>query len=254
MALPDSLAEPILGEKRSLSQTNLDTVQALDQALSMNRYRDYAFTETVGGTKGEKVDYLMMDGGKTQDLGQLRYMPINSRVKLNKRFRTKMGRGEVMEEEEDEKKVKNIVIAPRALTKGEVAQIRSSFDLAGRPKEEMTKPMVPLFEKNRDVSNVEIQHSNALKSLFIIPKEFEGINAERRLSLEQDDAKMDDESDTPKRKVEADSENEDAGYSDSDAADIFGDQSQEKKAKPESKKSAPAVEEDDSEDEFADIF
>ena len=108
----------------------------------------------------------------------MRYLPVNSRIKLNKRFRSKLARNE-MEEDEDEKKVKNIVIAPRSLTKGEVANIRSSFDLAGRPKEEMTKPMVPLFERNKDVTNVEIKQSNALKSLFIIPKEFEGL-VERR--------------------------------------------------------------------------
>ena len=159
-----------------------------------------------------------------------------------------------MEEEEDEQKVKNIVIAPRSLTKGEVANIRSSFDLAGRPKEEMTKPMVPLFERNKDVTNVEIKQSNALKSLFIIPKEFEGL-VERRQSLEQEDAKMDEDSDSPKRKVQNES-NDDAGYSDSNASEIFGHQSQEQKAKPESKKSAAVVEEDESEDDddFAEIF
>lgn len=152
--MPSSLAEPILGQKRNLSQTSLETVQALDQALGMNRYRDYAFTETHGGTKGEKADYMIIDGGKSNDLGQMRYLPINSRIKLNKRFRSKLARNEEFEEE-DEQKVKNIVIAPRSLTKGEVAHIRSSFDLAGRPKEEMTKPMVPLFERNKDVTSVE---------------------------------------------------------------------------------------------------
>ena len=219
----------------------------------MNRYRDYAFTETHGGTKGEKADYMIIDGGKTNDLGQMRYLPINSRIKLNKHFRSKLSRNE-MEEEEDEQKVKNIVIAPRSLTKGEVANIRSSFDLAGRPKEEMTKPMVPLFERNKDVTNVEIKQSNALKSLFIIPKEFEGL-VERRQSLEQEDAKMDEDSDSPKRKVQNES-NDDAGYSDSNASEIFGHQSQEQKAKPESKKSAAVVEEDESEDDddFAEIF
>jgi hypothetical protein len=35
----------------------------------MNRYRDYAFTETIGGTKGEKADYMIIEGGKTNDLG-----------------------------------------------------------------------------------------------------------------------------------------------------------------------------------------
>jgi len=53
----------------------------------MNRYRDYAFTETVGGNKGEKADYMIIDGGKNGDLGQMRYVPVSSKIKLNKRFR-----------------------------------------------------------------------------------------------------------------------------------------------------------------------
>jgi hypothetical protein len=100
------------------------------------------------------------------------------------------------DEEEDKEKVKNIVIAPRSLTRNEVSYIRSSFDLVGRPKEEMTKPLVPLFEKNKDVSTMEVKQSNALKSLFIIPKEFEGLT-DRRMSLEQEDAKMSPEKKEP---------------------------------------------------------
>lgn len=160
----------------------------------MNRYRDYAFTETFGGTKGEKADYMIIDGGKTNDLGQMRYVPVNSRIKLFKRLGKNMARLE--DEEEDKEKVKNIVIAPRSLTRNEVSYIRSSFDLVGRPKEEMTKPLVPLFEKNKDVSTVEVEQSNALKSLFIIPKEFEGLT-DRRMSLEQEDAKMSPEKKEP---------------------------------------------------------
>ena len=93
----------------------------------MNRYRDYAFTETIGGTKGEKADYMLLDGGKDNDLGQLKYMPVGSRIKLNKRFGPKLARHE--DEDEDEQKVKNIVIAPRSLTRNEVSNIRSTFDL-----------------------------------------------------------------------------------------------------------------------------
>jgi len=35
----------------------------------VNYYRDYAFTETVGGTKGEKADYLLIEAGKQGKLG-----------------------------------------------------------------------------------------------------------------------------------------------------------------------------------------
>jgi len=64
---------------------------------------------------------------------------------------------------------------------------------------------------------------------------------------------MDEDSDSPKRKALSES-NDDAGYSDSNASEIFGHQSQEQKVKSESRKSAAVIEEDDSEDDFAEIF
>jgi len=78
------------------------------------------------------------------------------------------------EEEVDEKKVMNIVIAPRALSKGECSQVYSSFEIAGRPREEMTDSLKPLFERNKDVNAIEQRQSTSLKKLFTIPNEFLG--------------------------------------------------------------------------------
>lgn len=54
----------------------------------MHYVRDYAFTEQHGGTKGESNDYLVMDEEQENDdeLGQLRYVPVSSKLSLNKRF------------------------------------------------------------------------------------------------------------------------------------------------------------------------
>jgi len=57
----------------------------------------------------------------------MRYLPVTTKLKLNKRFRA------LEKEEEDDTKIKNIVIAGRSLTTGEIASIKSSLDLAGRP-------------------------------------------------------------------------------------------------------------------------
>jgi hypothetical protein len=53
----------------------------------MHYVRDYAFTETFGGTKGEKADYLLINDEQPGELGHMRYIPVVSKLKLNKRFR-----------------------------------------------------------------------------------------------------------------------------------------------------------------------
>ena len=68
--------------KRNSKKANLPNVKALQQ----HYVRDYAFTETTGGTKGEKFDYLLIDSEHKGSMG-LRYIPVGSKVKLNKRFR-----------------------------------------------------------------------------------------------------------------------------------------------------------------------
>ena len=42
--------------------------------------RDYTFTEVRGGTKGEKVDFMLIQKGD-----QLQYIPVISKIKLNKK-------------------------------------------------------------------------------------------------------------------------------------------------------------------------
>lgn len=98
----------------------------------MHYVRDYAFTETFGGTKGEKFDYLLVKDEKQIDgeIGQIRYMPVSQKVKLNKRFRKTSLE---FEDVDNDKKIENIVLAPRGISKEELRSMRKCFDEVGRP-------------------------------------------------------------------------------------------------------------------------
>ena len=54
--IPKEIQPKLLGSKRPREEAALPE----NQALSMHYVRDYAFTETFGGTKGEKYDYLLV--------------------------------------------------------------------------------------------------------------------------------------------------------------------------------------------------
>lgn len=50
--------------------------------IQVKHIRDYAYTKTVGGTKGEKADYILY---ATNNDKEVRYAPITSKIKLNKK-------------------------------------------------------------------------------------------------------------------------------------------------------------------------
>jgi hypothetical protein len=64
--IPKEIQEKLLGQKRSREQAKLPE----NHALSMHYVRDYAFTETFGGTKGEKNDYLLVNESASKE-GQI---------------------------------------------------------------------------------------------------------------------------------------------------------------------------------------
>lgn len=51
-------------------------------AIQLEHLRDYSYAESIGGTKGESHDYVLIDC--PQD-GTKRYIPIQNKVKLNKK-------------------------------------------------------------------------------------------------------------------------------------------------------------------------
>lgn len=65
--IPEEIQSKLLGQKRTREQASLPE----NHALSMHYVRDYAFTETFGGTKGEKFDYLLVKDDASQKGGQI---------------------------------------------------------------------------------------------------------------------------------------------------------------------------------------
>ena len=109
--LPENLAAQI-GHKRSRKEAFGN-----EYALQVTHFRDYAQTMTEGGSKGEKCDYLLTQVNDSQ----LSYVPVQSKLKLNKKRKTQTFA------EDDEhaalNQVKHIVIAPRGLTSDDTRQI-----------------------------------------------------------------------------------------------------------------------------------
>ena len=58
----------------------------MSSALQVHHVRDYAFSQIDGGTKGEKADYILV----VTDEGEIRYAPVTSKLKLNKKRRAKV--------------------------------------------------------------------------------------------------------------------------------------------------------------------
>jgi hypothetical protein len=135
----------------------------------MHYVRDYAFTETFGGTKGEKYDYLLVNGARQVDgeVSQMRYIPVSQKLKLNKRFRkTSLEYDDL----EADKKIENIVLAPRGISKEEVRSMRKCFDEVGRPAQALTEGIIPLFGSNKEAREIEARAAEPLKSHFVVPK------------------------------------------------------------------------------------
>ena len=55
--------------------------------MLVKHFRDYAFSQTKGGSKGEKADYILYP---TSDNKELLYAPVVSKIKLNKKRKAQM--------------------------------------------------------------------------------------------------------------------------------------------------------------------
>ena len=74
----------MLGAKRTAFEAGFsgESLGVADMASQLEHIRDYAFIETKGGSKGEKVDYVLC---QSEDGRELRYAPLISKLKLNKK-------------------------------------------------------------------------------------------------------------------------------------------------------------------------
>lgn len=82
----DILEEIKVGHKRNFTQ-----------AMQVQHFRDYAFSQIKGGAKGEKADYALVEAAP----GELRYLPITSKFKLNKKRKANAGFSMKREDEYD---------------------------------------------------------------------------------------------------------------------------------------------------------
>ena len=100
--------------------------------------RDYAQTLTEGGAKGEKCDYLLVSVDDS-----LRYMPVQSKLKLNKKRKAL-----VVGDEDDRApgQVKHIVLAPRGLAADDVRQIQANLSLSSNKSH---RPSAPVWENKQ---------------------------------------------------------------------------------------------------------
>jgi hypothetical protein len=110
--IPESIRTSILGKRTS------------GEAIEQTHLRDYAFNEIVGGTKGEKYDYVLVQHSD----GTMRYIPIQSKVKLNKKRKTNIELGEDGEPRMGNNcQADHILIAPRGLAEEDLTLIRGNM-------------------------------------------------------------------------------------------------------------------------------
>lgn len=111
--LPSAALEKLLGKR---TQRDFDVIKS-------QHHRDYTFTEVKGGMKGEKADFMLVRCGD-----HFRYMPVVSKVKLNKKRVAQVnvtgedGQHEVNMEHQD----RFVYVAPRTFTSDEQKQIQSA--------------------------------------------------------------------------------------------------------------------------------
>jgi len=75
------LKEVCVGAKRTSLEARED-YGVENKVIHVKHFRDYAYTKTSGGTKGELVDYILYS---TADDHEFRYAPVASKLKLNKK-------------------------------------------------------------------------------------------------------------------------------------------------------------------------
>jgi len=75
------LKEVCVGAKRTSLEARED-YGVENKVIHVKHFRDYAYTKTSGGTKGELVDYILYSTGNDHEF---RYAPVASKLKLNKK-------------------------------------------------------------------------------------------------------------------------------------------------------------------------
>lgn len=139
----------------------------------MEHVRDYAQTLTEGGTKGEKCDYLLVKVGDS-----LRYVPVLSKLKLNKK-RKAQAAGD--EDERAPGQVEHIVLAPRGLAAEDARQMQANLSLASN---QAVRPAMTHWETKQQLTDLERAVASEVKSLFVVAI---GKNEDAQMHEEEED-------------------------------------------------------------------
>ena len=116
--------------------------------MQVKHFRDYAFSQVKGGSKGEKADYILY---ATSDARELRFAPIVSKIKLNKKRKAQAlnDDGEVPTRKSNSQ-VENIVISSRGYSRDEALDIKKQLNEVGNTNYKIAANIVA-FESRDEV-------------------------------------------------------------------------------------------------------
>lgn len=156
-----SLKELTLGKKRSSKEAGFTDipVRLEDTSVLMKHVRDYAFTEQKGGAKGEAADYILQEGVDENGQIQMRYVPVVSKIKLNKK------RKATTQQVKGVDKVENIIICPRALQLDEAKDLKSQLEQHGTQNYKVDGSIVA-YDDNNAVKKLESNIHELMMGIF----------------------------------------------------------------------------------------
>ena len=151
----------VIGKKRTAKEAEMKGVPITveDDTIMLQHVRDYAFTEQRGGTKGEPADYILQEGTAKDGKGELRYIPITSKIKLNKK------RKAVAQNSTGADKVDNIILCPRSLCTDEAIEMKRALERHGTRSYAVDRSMCE-FGRMSDIKLMEEKIKPVLMSLF----------------------------------------------------------------------------------------
>lgn len=148
--------------------------------MSMKHFRDYAYSQVKGGSKGEKADYILYG---TADARELRFAPIVSKIKLNKKRKALVA-------DPDEAYIsknsqpENIVITSRGYSKDEAMTIKKQLENIGNTNYKIAANIVA-FENKDGIVQTEKGIASSLKEVFK-----EHLLTQLRLKQEKEEAEF----------------------------------------------------------------
>lgn len=211
--VPDEVAQMICGAKR----TSKDKRAA--EAIQLQHVRDYAFTESIGGTKGEEADYVLYESANGASLC---YAPIVSKLKLNKKRKATAVQSQPDDQQAAAARpdVSHIVLAGRGYSRDEERALNAQLARHGTKDLKVSSRLVAFADKE-DLKGADLRATDILKEMFKqhLPKQ----EAPADLFEESDEEMGADANPSRKRKAAVDDEEEEAVPEKAEAAPVLSD-------------------------------